>query len=69
MSDAVLNAKTMIAAAFAALNSGDMQKARDSFTRALFDIWRPELSREERVLVAAMLEAVSRFGPRHEWTE
>jgi aspartyl/asparaginyl beta-hydroxylase (cupin superfamily) len=35
----------------------------------LFDIWRPELSREERVLVAAMLEAVSRFGPRHEWTE
>jgi aspartate beta-hydroxylase len=35
----------------------------------LFDIWRPELSREERVLVAAMLEAVSRFGPRREWTE
>ena len=35
----------------------------------LFDIWRPELSHEERTLVAAMLEAVGRFGPRREWTE
>ena len=35
----------------------------------LFDIWRPELSPEERLLVAAMLEAVARFGPRREWSD
>ena len=32
----------------------------------LFDIWRPELSREERVLVAALLAAVGAYGGK-EW--
>ena len=36
----------------------------------IFDIWRPELSDKERMLVAATLEAVDRLGgPRREWTE
>jgi aspartate beta-hydroxylase len=36
----------------------------------IFDIWRPELSEKERILAAAMLEAVDRFGgSRTEWTE
>jgi aspartyl/asparaginyl beta-hydroxylase (cupin superfamily) len=36
----------------------------------LFDIWRPELTDEERRLVAALLEAMDSFGtgPRVEWT-
>lgn len=34
----------------------------------LFDVWRPELSAEERALVAAMLEAVDSYGGRGaEW--
>jgi aspartyl/asparaginyl beta-hydroxylase (cupin superfamily) len=35
----------------------------------LFDIWRPELSAEERLLVASLLESVDQFGPRREWTD
>jgi aspartyl/asparaginyl beta-hydroxylase (cupin superfamily) len=37
----------------------------------IFDIWRPELSEEERGLVAALLEAVDSYGggPRVEWTD
>jgi len=36
----------------------------------LFDIWRPELTEQERSLVAAMLEAIDRFGgPRQAWTQ
>lgn len=36
----------------------------------LFDIWRPELSEEERRLVAAVLEAMDSFGagPRVDWS-
>jgi aspartate beta-hydroxylase len=34
----------------------------------LFDIWRPELSLEERAQVAATLECIDRFGPRREWS-
>jgi aspartate beta-hydroxylase len=34
----------------------------------LFDIWRPELSAEERAQVAATLECIDRFGPRREWS-
>ena len=34
----------------------------------LFDIWRPELSDQERAQVAATLECVDRFGPRREWS-
>jgi aspartate beta-hydroxylase len=34
----------------------------------LFDVWRPELSEEERALVCAMLEAVDDYGGRGaEW--
>ena len=34
----------------------------------LFDVWRPELSEEERGLVATMLEAVDSYGGRGgEW--
>jgi aspartate beta-hydroxylase len=36
----------------------------------IFDIWRPELSDRERTLVAAMIEAVDRFGgPRVDWSD
>jgi aspartyl/asparaginyl beta-hydroxylase (cupin superfamily) len=28
----------------------------------IFDIWRPELSREERELVAALFEAIDSYG-------
>jgi aspartyl/asparaginyl beta-hydroxylase (cupin superfamily) len=35
----------------------------------LFDIWRPELSQEERTLLSAMLTSIDRFGPRGEWSE
>jgi aspartyl/asparaginyl beta-hydroxylase/tetratricopeptide repeat protein len=35
----------------------------------LFDIWRPELSAEERRGVATLLESIDRFGPRREWTD
>ena len=34
----------------------------------LFDIWRPELSADERAQVAATLECIDRFGPRREWS-
>ena len=34
----------------------------------LFDIWRPELSVQERAQVAATLECIDRFGPRREWS-
>jgi aspartyl/asparaginyl beta-hydroxylase (cupin superfamily) len=34
----------------------------------LFDIWRPELSSQERAQVAATLECIDRFGPRREWS-
>jgi aspartyl/asparaginyl beta-hydroxylase (cupin superfamily) len=35
----------------------------------IFDIWRPELSDQERKLVAALLEAVDTYsGPQVEWT-
>jgi hypothetical protein len=36
----------------------------------LFDIWRPELTDQERVLVAALLEAMDTFGsgPRVDWS-
>jgi len=34
----------------------------------IFDIWRPELSDDERRLVATLLEAVDTYsGPRVEW--
>jgi aspartate beta-hydroxylase len=36
----------------------------------LFDVWRPELTDQERTLVAATLEAVSQFdGTQRDWTE
>jgi len=36
----------------------------------IFDVWRPELSAEERDLVAAVLAAADSFGgPRRQWTE
>ena len=30
----------------------------------IFDIWRPELSEEERSLVAALLEAMDAYAPQ-----
>jgi len=35
----------------------------------LFDVWRPELSREERGLVSTLLASVEAFGPRRKWTD
>jgi len=34
----------------------------------LFDVWRPELSEDERQSVAAMFEAIDAYGPRQEWS-
>ncbi len=33
----------------------------------LFDIWRPELSAEERAGVAALCEAVDAYGGKQKW--
>jgi aspartate beta-hydroxylase len=36
----------------------------------LFDVWRPELSAQERELVASLLRAIDTFGgPRSKWTD
>jgi aspartate beta-hydroxylase len=35
----------------------------------LFDIWRPDLSQDERTLVSTMLTSIDQFGPRSEWSE
>ncbi len=36
----------------------------------IFDVWRPELSSQERELIAATLKAIDQFdGSRHQWTE
>jgi aspartyl/asparaginyl beta-hydroxylase (cupin superfamily) len=36
----------------------------------IFDVWRPELSAEERDLVATVLAAADSFGgPRRQWTD
>lgn len=35
----------------------------------LFDVWRPELSAEERTLVSALLKSVDAFGPQRKWTD
>jgi aspartate beta-hydroxylase len=44
--------------------------SRETRVILLFDIWRPELTVEERGLVAALLEAMDSFGsgPRVEWS-
>jgi aspartyl/asparaginyl beta-hydroxylase (cupin superfamily) len=35
----------------------------------IFDVWRPELSAEERELIAAMLKTIDTFGgPQRKWT-
>lgn len=44
-------------------NSGDLRVV------LIFDIWRPELTEEERGLVAAMLEAVDAYRGRPQWRE
>jgi aspartate beta-hydroxylase len=35
----------------------------------LFDVWRPELSAEERTLVSTLLASVEAFGPQRRWTD
>jgi hypothetical protein len=36
----------------------------------IFDVWRPELSDQERALVSTMLTAIDRFdGPLRQWSE
>ena len=44
--------------------------SRETRVILLFDIWRPELTDEERGLVAALLEAMDTFGsgPRVDWS-
>jgi aspartyl/asparaginyl beta-hydroxylase (cupin superfamily) len=44
--------------------------SRETRVILLFDIWRPELTDEERGLVAALLEAMDSFGsgPRIDWS-
>ena len=35
----------------------------------LFDVWRPELSADERTLVSTLLRSVDAYGPQHKWTD
>ena len=35
----------------------------------LFDIWRPEVSQDERALVTALLQSIDAFGTRREWVD
>jgi aspartate beta-hydroxylase len=35
----------------------------------LFDVWRPELSAEERTLVSTLIACVDAFGPQRTWTD
>jgi hypothetical protein len=36
----------------------------------IFDVWRPEISLQERALIATMLAAIDRFGgTRTEWKD
>ena len=35
----------------------------------LFDVWRPELSADERTLVSALLKSVDAYGPQRGWTD
>ena len=35
----------------------------------LFDVWRPELSAQERTLVSALLKSVDTFGAHRKWTD
>ena len=45
-------------------------KSSDLRVVLLFDIWRPELTGTERLLVASMLESIDRYGgPRREWSQ
>jgi aspartate beta-hydroxylase len=44
-------------------NSGELRAI------LLFDIWRPELTADERTLVGALLKSVDDYGPRRAWTD
>jgi aspartyl/asparaginyl beta-hydroxylase (cupin superfamily) len=35
----------------------------------LFDVWRPELTPEERTLVSTLIRSVDTFGPQRQWTD
>jgi aspartate beta-hydroxylase len=35
----------------------------------LFDIWRPEVTADERTLVTALLKSVDAYGPQRKWTD
>jgi aspartyl/asparaginyl beta-hydroxylase (cupin superfamily) len=35
----------------------------------LFDVWRPEVTADERTLVSALLKSVDAFGPQRQWTD
>jgi len=35
----------------------------------LFDVWRPELTSDERTLVSTLLRSVDAYGPQHKWTD
>lgn len=35
----------------------------------LFDVWRPELTVDERTLVSTLLRSVDAYGPQHKWTD
>jgi aspartate beta-hydroxylase len=35
----------------------------------LFDVWRPEITADERTLVSALLKSVNAYGPQRKWTD
>jgi aspartyl/asparaginyl beta-hydroxylase (cupin superfamily) len=35
----------------------------------LFDVWRPEVTADERTLVSSLLQSVDAYGPRQKWTD
>ena len=55
--------QSLVREAVAALEAGDSKKAREVFERVvlLFEIWRPEISEEERGLITSMLAVVKEY--------
>ena len=60
MSTAAAENQSLVREAVAALQAGDSKKVREVFERVvlLFEVWRPEISEEERSLIRSMLVVV-----------
>ena len=63
MSTAAAENQSLVREAVAALQAGDSKKVHEVFERVvlLFEIWRPEISEEERKLITSMLAVVKEY--------